>query len=67
MIFCIMQRNSITIPKRVLIKIATKKREKSMLAAYLKYKASLSPRKKMQTVVKVSKALSPNVFLSLFT
>jgi ParB family chromosome partitioning protein len=49
-------RKDPSVPKRVLIEIAAKKREKSMLTAYLKYKASLSPRKKTQTAVKVSTA-----------
>ncbi|MCX5856123.1 MAG: ParB/RepB/Spo0J family partition protein [Deltaproteobacteria bacterium] len=51
-------RKDPSISKRVLIEIAAKKREDSMLAAYVKYKASLNPRKKTQTGVKVSKAQS---------
>jgi len=49
-------RKDPSVPKRVLIEIAAKKREKSMLAAYLKYKAGLTPRKKTQTIAKVNKA-----------
>jgi hypothetical protein len=39
-----------------LIEIAAKKREESMLKACQQYKASMSPKKKTQTVVKMSKA-----------
>jgi ParB family chromosome partitioning protein len=49
-------RKDPSVPKHVLIEIAAKKREDSMLKAYQEYKTSLSPRKKTQTGVKVSKA-----------
>ena len=49
-------RKNPSIPKHVLIEIAAKKREESMLTTYAKYKASLSPKKKTQTAVKVNKA-----------
>ena len=49
-------RKDPSVPKHVLIEIAAKKREDSMLTAYAKYKAGLNPKKKTQTAVKVSKA-----------
>ena len=42
-------RKDPAIPKRVLIEIAQKKQERSMLNAYEKYKAKLNPPKKLQT------------------
>jgi len=51
-------RKDPSVPKRVLIDIASKKQERSMLAEYVKYKAKMNPTKKTQTGVKVSKAQS---------
>jgi ParB family chromosome partitioning protein len=42
-------RKDPAMPKRVLVEIAQKKQERSMLSAYLKYKASLNPQKKTPT------------------
>jgi hypothetical protein len=43
-------------PKRVLIEIARKKQERSMVSAYQQYKAKLNPQKKTRTGGNVSKA-----------
>ena len=53
-------RNNPSIPKRVLIEIATKKQERSMLTAYEAYKASVNPVKKPGTggVTKVQGAVN---------
>jgi hypothetical protein len=47
-----------SMPKRVLIEIAQKKQERSMLNAYFKYKAGLNPQKKTPTGGKPTAAQS---------
>jgi ParB family chromosome partitioning protein len=42
-------RKDPAMPKRVLVEIAQKRQERSMLTAYLKYKAELDPKKKTRT------------------
>jgi ParB family chromosome partitioning protein len=51
-------RKDPSIPKRVLIEIARKKQERSMLTAYWKYKANMNPKKKPSTGGKTTKAQS---------
>ncbi|MCX5856095.1 MAG: ParB/RepB/Spo0J family partition protein, partial [Deltaproteobacteria bacterium] len=51
-------RKDPSVPKRVLIEIARKKQERSMLTAYWQYKATLTPKKKTATGVKTTKAQS---------
>jgi ParB family chromosome partitioning protein len=49
-------RKDPAMPKRILIEIAQKKQSRSMLTAYLKYKAGLNPRKKPSAGRAVSEA-----------
>jgi ParB family chromosome partitioning protein len=49
-------RKDPAMPKRVLVEIAQKRQVRSMLTAYLKYKAQLNPQKKVGTGKRLSKA-----------
>ncbi|MCX5855776.1 MAG: hypothetical protein NTZ24_14605 [Deltaproteobacteria bacterium] len=51
-------RKDSSIAKRVLIEIARKKQERSMLTAYWEYKEKMNPKKKTRTGGNVSKAQS---------
>ena len=51
-------RKDPSIAKRVLIEIARKKQERSMLSAYLEYKEKMNPKKKTRTGGNVTKAQS---------